>query len=442
VSCLTASSEVEVILDRRLVRHSEAPVALALSGGGDSMALLHLAQGWASRRGRRLLALTVDHGLNTGSAGWTRFAGDAARKVGVDWRPLSWEGVKPTTGLPAAARAARHRLLAEAARQSGAAVILFGHTADDVAENALMRRGAAPTLGALREWSPSPVWPEGRGEFILRPLLGLRREALRVLLQEERISWLDDPANEDVRYARPRARQALVNAPPTPAASPHPVPQIAALARTGLRCTPDGRLILPRAPLLAEPRTIGRRILAMAAISASGRPVPPRNDVLDRLLDRIEAGPAFVASVAGARIVGDQSAITASREPGDIQRNGVVLLNVRKNQLVVWDGRFEILADADLVVGGLSGSAARLGKPCRARLAAFPAPIRPALPAIFQGGTVWLPRPFGIGPGEARPLAAERFAAAAGLVEHERDISPCAMAQTRRSSYVEALALA
>ena len=90
-------------LDARLSPDADLPVALALSGGGDSMALLHLAADWCARRGRRLLALTVDHRLHPDSAAWTAFAGEAARAVGADCRALSWEGPKPSTGLPAAA---------------------------------------------------------------------------------------------------------------------------------------------------------------------------------------------------------------------------------------------------------------------------------------------------------------------------------------------------
>src|ERR1700744_3142797 len=103
-------------LDLRLERGTDRPLPLAPSGGSDSTALLVRAAGWARENGRRLLALTVDHGLNRDSVRWTAEAGDVARRLGVDWRALAWEGPKPSAGLPAAARRARHALLAEAAR--------------------------------------------------------------------------------------------------------------------------------------------------------------------------------------------------------------------------------------------------------------------------------------------------------------------------------------
>src|SRR5690606_21939616 len=132
-------------------------------------------------RGRRLLALTVDHRLHPDSGTWAAFAGAAARRLGADWRALVWDGPRPAVGLPATARQARHRLLAEAARAAGARVILLAHTADDRAEAAWMR-AAGLRVGDPVPWSPSPVWPEGRGLMLLRPLLNARRAELRTWL--------------------------------------------------------------------------------------------------------------------------------------------------------------------------------------------------------------------------------------------------------------------
>src|SRR5213079_1546584 len=128
--------------------------------------------------------------------------------LGHPFRALGWSGDKPTTGLPAAARAARHALLADAAREAGARAILMGHTADDILEARLMRAEGSTTPDP-REWTPSPAWPQGRGVFLLRPLLDLRRADLRRWLSARGETWIDDPANEDASYARPRARQAL-----------------------------------------------------------------------------------------------------------------------------------------------------------------------------------------------------------------------------------------
>ncbi len=197
------------VLDRRLLRDCAQPVAVALSGGGDSLALLLLATGWARAAGRPLLVLTVDHRLRVESAAWTEGCAVTARRLGHPFRALAWTGDKPATGLPAAARAARHALLADAAREAGARVILMGHTADDDLREAGLMRAEGSTTPDPREWTPSPAWPQGRGVFLLRPMLGVRRAHIRDWLTARGERWIDDPANEDAAYARPRARRAL-----------------------------------------------------------------------------------------------------------------------------------------------------------------------------------------------------------------------------------------
>ena len=199
---------VRAALSRRLDPNSQAPIAVGFSGGGDSLALLLVARAWAAAAGRPVLALTVDHGLQAESRSWTSRAERTALALGADFAALPWLAPKPSGGLPAAARHARHTLLAEAARRAGARVILLGHTADDVLEAQLMRQGGA-NVGAPAEWSPSPVWPQGRGVFLLRPLLGVRRAELRAMLAPTGLDWIEDPANDDPRSARASLTTAL-----------------------------------------------------------------------------------------------------------------------------------------------------------------------------------------------------------------------------------------
>jgi tRNA(Ile)-lysidine synthase len=424
------------------------------------MALLQGASAWAARRSRPLLALTVDHGLHPDSAHWTAFAGVAARDVGAAWRPLLWQGDKPQTGLPAAARAARHGLLANAARDAGASVILFGHTADDVVEGELMRQTTAPTLGYLREWSPSPIWPEGREIFCLRPMLSLSRQSLRLRLSAAKRSWLEDPANHNLRFARARARTRLRSSDP-PAGVPDPLPldysvpaptaqqglgRLAEHAQTGS----GGQIAIGRTILDDADPTAVRRFLSAAVLCASGGARPPRGPAIVHLKARLAEEDAFTATLGGARLIADRFEVVLVREPGDLSRSGAEPLPLRGGETVVWDGRFEMTAEAhvtDITVAELAGAAMGLQKGERNRLREIPAAIRPALPALYArpdrpDGRVSLPKPFGEGPALARPLAGRRLAAACGLIGHERDISHHGMAQEPWSSYVEHLALA
>src|SRR5690606_29362936 len=102
-------------------------------------------------------------------------------------------------------------------------VVLLAHTADDIAEADRMRDDGS-TLGRLRDWSPSPAWPEGRGLMLLRPMLDARRGDIRDWLKQPGRDWIDDPANDDLRSARSRARARLAQeaAPLAEAAQPPP----------------------------------------------------------------------------------------------------------------------------------------------------------------------------------------------------------------------------
>ncbi len=448
---------VAAAFDRRLESRSQAPVCLALSGGGDSIALLHLAAAWTRAAGRRLLALTVDHGLSDQSAVWTAFAGEAADRAGADWRALTWIGQKPVTGLAAAARAARHRLLAQAARAAGAKVILFAHTADDAAENDLMRTCDAPTIGRLREWSPSPVWPDGRDLFVLRPLLGVRRQALRQALAQRGSAWIEDPANSDLRFARPRARARLASLEPDLAADAvsQGLHTSAALTDLALKvgAGADGRLTLPRSAVDADPWAV-RRLFSILTVCAGGGERPPRSAAIARLYARLQGGEAFAATLAGARIVAGERDIVFARDAGELRRKSAPDIVLPAGQPAVWDGRFEIVADTRLRVTPVAGYAARLAAGDRARLWASRSEARQALPLLWPGeappgaGSPRLPRPFSDGPATARALAKGRMAAAAGLTSSEREIVPAldsckeAMAQALHSPYVDTLALA
>ena len=187
---------------------SAPAIVLAVSGGPDSMALMWLAARWRSAlaRGPRLVAVTVDHGLRTEAAREARDVKRLARSLDVPHRTLRWTGAKPKTGLPAAARAARYRLLAQAARSNGATHILTAHTRDDQAETLLMRmlRGSGIAgLAAMTRVS------EREGLWLARPLLDVSKAQLVATLNRARINFADDPTNRDVSYTRPRLRALM-----------------------------------------------------------------------------------------------------------------------------------------------------------------------------------------------------------------------------------------
>lgn len=397
------------VLDRRLSEDDPRPVAVALSGGGDSLALTLLADAWARRAGRELFVLTVDHGLRAESAAWTAACAATARRIGRPFRALNWTGEKPATSLPAAARAARHALLAEAARAAGARVILLGHTADDLAEAAAMRAAGSTTPDA-REWGPSPAWPQGRGVFLLRPLLGVRREALRTWLRHAGEDWIDDPANTDVRFARARARQAGPSAAPE-ARDAAPL----TLARATDECA--GVLRLARADVRGA-EDEAAQWLAMACVCAGGGARRPSGQRLGRLAARLRSAEVFTATLAGARIEAREDEVQVFREPGEAARGGLAPLTLCAEHASVWDGRFELPPGEGRILP-LAGLARRLPRDQQAALRALPAAARRSLPAILHGdGAVGCPAL----DGRARSLVLPRLQAAAGLVVAEADL--------------------
>lgn len=400
--------------DRRLDPGLTGPVAVAFSGGGDSLAALLAAKSWAGRHGRRVLALTVDHRLQPQSADWTRTAGATARRLGADFRALAWNAGKPATGLAAAARMARHSLIAEAARNAGARVVVFGHTADDILEADLMRAEGS-TLGFLREWGPSPAWPDGRGVFLLRPLLTLRRAAIREALRAAGESWIDDPANDDPKLTRSRARRRL-----TAAADPCPAQvdetTVAELARAAT--APDeGYLRIARDKVRSASPGAARRVLSAALLSVGGGERPPRGDRLDRLTARIAGDEAFCATLAGAKVVAGEELLIV-REAG---RGGLAPVRLVPGAATIWDGRFEFTArTTGSSVHNLAGRMAGLDRGQRGILRTVPAAARPGLPVVIDdAGRLTCPILADQPSAAVRSLVVARFLGACGAISKE-----------------------
>ena len=413
--------KVEQRLDARLDAGPGAPLAVALSGGGDSLALARIAAGWARRHGRPLLILTVDHGLQSGSAEWTRTCAATAERLGAGFRALSWRGPYPAAGLPAAARRARHALLADAARAAGVRIVLMGHTADDVAEAALMRAEGASTPSP-REWGPSPAWPEGRGLFLFRPMLGVGRAEIRDWLAEAGEAWIEDPANEDPRFARSRARHArLQGAAAADAADVDPENAATAALASQVRETPFG-LALDRQAFREAGSEAARRVLGAACLAAGGGTRPPRTGALEALRLRLCAAEDVQASLAGAQVLADARDILWGRTAGEMARAGVPDLALSAGQAGVFDGRFEVEALRPVAVTRLAGRMSGLPARARAGLAEVPPAFRGGLPAVVSGAGTRLASGEGSGV-RLRALARARLAAACGEIASESGLS-------------------
>ena len=282
------------------------PGAVALSGGGDSLALMHLLADWA--RARKLpppVALVVDHALRAESAAEARKAAGFARKAGLTAHILTRKGAAPRSGIEAAARDARYSLMGNWMRRHGIANLYVGHTLDDQAETFLLRLGRGSGLdglAAMRGLAPFPL-PEFADLNLARPLLRTSRAALRDFLKQRAQTWLEDPMNSEARFARSRIRGLM---PALEAAGLPPV-RIAdaaahlARARAALELATEAvltravhtdgtRVLLDAGALMAAPREVGLRGLAGLLMAVSGEAYRPRFDALERLFDSIGNG--------------------------------------------------------------------------------------------------------------------------------------------------------
>lgn len=196
---VTPEAALRGFLDGRFP--GNAALGVAVSGGGDSVALLHLTAAWCRGRGLALQAATVDHGLREAAAAEAAGVAQACAALGVAHRVLDWRW-DGQGNLQDAARQARRGLLAGWAEAAGLEAVLLGHTADDQAETVLMRLARGSGVDGLCGMAAAD------GLF-LRPLLEVSRAALRDWLRGRGIGWVEDPSNDDARFDRVKARRLL-----------------------------------------------------------------------------------------------------------------------------------------------------------------------------------------------------------------------------------------
>lgn len=277
--------------------------AVAVSGGGDSLALMLLLAEWAARNGQaKPVVLTVDHGLRNGSAKDARAVATRAKRAGLSAHVLLWRGAKPASNIEAAARDARYRLMGEWCSEHDVGRIYVAHTLEDQAETFLLRlaRGSGiDGLSAMRPVAPYPL-PGFETLSVIRPLLAFRRQDLREFLTAREESWVEDAMNMEPRFARARLRAAWpelerlgLRAERIASAANHLSRARWALERDAEQilvaaCRFEEELaLLDASALKAAPHEIGLRVLATALMRVSGEGYRPRFERLERLYARI-----------------------------------------------------------------------------------------------------------------------------------------------------------
>ena len=276
-------------------------LAIAVSGGADSLALCLLAQAWATARRGRVVALTVDHQLRAESTAEAVTVGRWLAARGIDHRILAWGGIKPATGIQAAARRARYRLLDQACGAEGVLHLLVAHHAADQVETLLMRTIAASGVQGLAAMQPVVTLSHCR---LLRPLLKIDPSQLRRYLMAVGQPWIEDPSNRSSAYSRIRVRQALpsLEAAGLDAATLARITSSMQLARTATDVAVVGwlaRAVSVHAAGYAEvdltrlqsvPRFLARQMLARLIATIGGGRWEPDEAAVDRLVEHFVGG--------------------------------------------------------------------------------------------------------------------------------------------------------
>lgn len=349
-------------------------LAVAVSGGADSMALCLLADRWARARGGRVLALIVDHGLRPSSAGEAERTAAALGARGIDSFILTWSGNKPGSAIQARARTARYRLLCEGCRRRGILHLLVGHHLEDQGETLLLRQAQGSGVAGLAGMSGLV---ETGALRVLRPLLQVPKRRLSACLESLGQAWIEDPSNADPAYARTRLRAALA-VDETAADGLLKVAQdrrrlrlardeaVADLLARYCRLHPLGFVRLDAAMLQAADEEAVAAALGRVAATVGGTAYPPPADKLARLRCRLlgEAPAASLGRCLWRAAWGDGEdsvrarAILVVREGRGLPEP----MGIAAGREIEWDGRFLLRFAASGGRAGRGLSVAALGE--------------------------------------------------------------------------------
>lgn len=333
----------------------QPPVAVAVSGGADSMALLLLCRQWLRQfnddgRADGLVALTVDHGLRHNSAAEAQQVATWCADLEITHRILRWEDEKPAKSIQAAARQKRYALLESACAAFGIRNLLLAHHREDQAETLLlnlMRGSGVSGLAAMQPLSQ-------RGSLRLgRPLLDIPKSDLHATLRAAGQDWIEDPSNHNSRYARVRMRtlyKHLID-------EGMPPDRLAATAahmrraRTAIDHYTDellshatiasdaGIAWLDPVRLSAAPEEVGLRAVARLLTSIGAQRYTPRLSGLEKLYAWLCTSPqAGGKTLSGCQLLPHKGRILVLREMASIGPD----INLGPGQAGRWDERFDV----------------------------------------------------------------------------------------------------
>lgn len=332
------------LVSEAFLPHPPAQLGVAVSGGGDSTALLHLLQQFCDRNGVTLHAVTVDHGLREGSAAEAAGVARHCAAIGVAHDTLTWDTWDGSGNLQKEARDARYALIAAWAQRKGIDTVALGHTADDQAETFVMRlsrRSGVDGLSCIgdRTLRHQITW--------VRPLLQSRREVLRSYLTAQGVEWVEDPSNDDSRFDRVRAREALqvleglgITTEGLAEVASHMSDARKALdwqtflAAKHIVKIEAGAVIMDETALRLQPDEIQRRIIVRAVMWINGSDYAPRRAAVANVRRALRSGQAGTLDGCHVRRIAAQ--IWLFREYNAVR-------DAEAETTALWDGRWHML---------------------------------------------------------------------------------------------------
>lgn len=328
-------------------------IALAVSGGPDSLALMHLAAEWRTERGEgpELSILTVDHDLRPGSREEAAMVGRAADALGLPHTILTWVGHETkAASLQARARTARYDLMAAHAHAHDIPALVTAHHLDDQAETFLMRLKRGSGLDGLSAIPEQGSWA---GIAVLRPLLDMPKARLVATLEDKGLPFATDPSNADVRFERARMRQSSELL-----AKLGLTPEAVALSARRLRrarvaldaATQDflashaetseaGYAVIDPVALAAAPEEIALRALSRLISAVGGGEDPVRLAKLEVLLAGLKENADKAQTLARCCMEPREGRLFIFRE---LRKTGLPELTLQPGERTLWDNRFTV----------------------------------------------------------------------------------------------------
>ncbi len=395
------TEQFDDILERLGPFEEHPKIAVALSGGSDSLCLALLLKSWVHKKNGTLIALTIDHGLRAESCLEAQKVRTWMHEAKIPHHILQWQGEKPTSRIQEKARNARHQLLEDWCYDNQILHLFFGHNAEDQNETTLFRLFRGSGIDGLAGMSEIV---EKKYVRILRPFLNVSRETLRQKLSDNNQKWIDDPSNESTQYTRVRLRKML-NECTNEGLTPTRIANIGhrqglgriALERETYRFLaqstqvfPEGYAFLNSNNLDQIPEDILIRALSWILMTIGSQMYPPRTPQLQLLHKELLFGINTRARTCwGCQISKKQNKILFMRESGRITHQIPFTPNLKEH----WDRRFTVQWPNCLGSNQQSFRIARLGKqgwqevvplllkPVRQRI---PASVGYTLPAVWE----------------------------------------------------------